>query len=105
MPSKQRDRPRGPGLEPSRRGRPTTRCYSGRVDAKGACQVGSQYPKYAELNDDALDRVKALELELDACLVAFKPEFKVADLDRDQLTRLRALEQEIGAELVCYRRA
>ena len=67
--------------------------------------MGSQYPKYAELNDDALDRVKALELELDACLVAFKPEFKVADLDRDQLTRLRALEQEIGAELVCYRRA
>jgi hypothetical protein len=66
--------------------------------------MGSRNPEYAELPGNALDRVKALEQELDGCLIAYKPAFRVADLDQEQLARLRALEQEIGAELVCYRR-
>lgn len=65
--------------------------------------MASTQNRYARLDRDSLGRIRALEENLGACLVAFDTEYQIADLSREELTQVQALEQELGVALVCYR--
>ncbi|MFN2223293.1 MAG: hypothetical protein PVH65_16975 [Chloroflexota bacterium] len=56
----------------------------------------------AELDQERLARLKELEAELGAVVVAYRPTYAPADLDQSQLARLRALEAELGFVLVAF---
>ena len=59
--------------------------------------------KYANLDEGDLDKVKALEDELGACVLALTPNFSFAKLENEQVEKLKALEKELGVVLVAYR--
>ncbi len=56
----------------------------------------------AQLDEARLAKVKKLESDLGAIVVAYQPTFKPADLDRSQLARLREVEEELGFILVAF---
>ncbi|HSO05841.1 MAG TPA: hypothetical protein VLW45_01265 [Pelomicrobium sp.] len=58
----------------------------------------------APLDADQLDRLRALEQELGASVVAYEP-VRFAGLSDDQVRRLQALERELGVVLLAYPRA
>jgi len=59
--------------------------------------------KYANLDEADLEKVKALEEELGACVLALTPNFSFAKLDEAQIQKLKELEKELGVVLVAYR--
>ena len=58
--------------------------------------------KIADLDEAGLARVRALEKDIGACVLALEPKVKLRDLSEDQLERLRAAEQELGLVLLAY---
>ena len=56
----------------------------------------------AELEDEQLAKVKALEEELGKVIVAMRPYYPVANLNKEQVERLQDLEQELGVVLLAY---
>jgi len=59
--------------------------------------------KYAELDENDLEKIKTLESELGSCVLALAPNFKFANLDDQQIEKLKELEKELGVTLVAYR--
>ena len=57
----------------------------------------------AELSPENVAKLKALESELNAVVVAYQPSYKAAELDETQLARVRAMEAEQGLILVAFR--
>jgi len=64
--------------------------------------MNSRRLEIAQLDRERLARVKELESELGAIVVAYQPTYKPAELDQSQLARLRALEAELGIVLVAF---
>jgi hypothetical protein len=58
--------------------------------------------KVAELDPARLEKVRKLEAELGAYVVALEPEFRLAELTAEQVERLRAAERELGVVLLAY---
>ena len=58
--------------------------------------------RIAQLDDDRLAKVKALEDELGYCIVAVEREFSLASLSADQVRKLQAAEEEMGVVLLAY---
>jgi hypothetical protein len=56
----------------------------------------------AQLDPERLAKVKELESELGAIVVAYQPTYRPANLDQSQLARLRDLESELGFVLVAF---
>jgi hypothetical protein len=59
--------------------------------------------KIAELDQERLARLQALERDLDVCLVALEPAYKLAELSDEQLEAIKASEDEMGVVLLAYR--
>jgi hypothetical protein len=66
--------------------------------------VAMQNVRIAPLDSAKLDRVRALEDELGASVVAYEPTL-YAGLSDEQVRRLQTLEQELGVVLVAFPRA
>jgi hypothetical protein len=58
--------------------------------------------KVAELDPARLEKVRKLEEELGAYVVALEPQFRLAELTAEQLGRLEAAEKELGVVLLAY---
>jgi hypothetical protein len=58
--------------------------------------------KLAQLEEDRLAKINALESELDAVVVAYEPSYRPAELSEAQLTKLRAVEAELNLILVAF---
>ena len=56
----------------------------------------------AELDPARLEKVRKLEKELGAYVVALEPQFRLAKLTAGQLDRLTAMERELGVVLLAY---
>jgi hypothetical protein len=59
-------------------------------------------PGQAELDPGRLEKVRKLEEELGAYVVALEPEFRLAELTTEQLARLEVAEKELGVVLLAY---
>lgn len=62
----------------------------------------SDFLKVADLNEEDVTRLRALEQELGVHIMAFEPGLNVADLSSEQLARIRMLEKELGVTLIAY---
>lgn len=58
--------------------------------------------KIAELNADSLAKLRALEEEIGACVLALEPKVKLMDLSDEKLERLQSAEEELGVVLMAY---
>jgi hypothetical protein len=58
----------------------------------------------ADLDDGALDKVRALEEQLGCPLVAYAPETPYAPLTDEQVAALQRTEAQLGVRLLAYRR-
>lgn len=58
--------------------------------------------KVAQLDAEALDKVRALEDTLGAYVVALEPDYPLADLSDDELAQLQELERALGVVLLAY---
>ena len=62
----------------------------------------TQFLKIANLEEESVARIRALEEELGSHIMAFAPGPDVASLPADQLERIKALEEELGVTLLVY---
>ncbi len=58
--------------------------------------------KIADLDEASLAKVRALEEEIGACVLALEPKVKLRDLSEEELERLRSAEDELGVVLMAY---
>ena len=58
--------------------------------------------RIANLTEEQLDRLRALEAELGTWVVAVQPEIRLARLTMEQLGELAAAEKELGVVLLAY---
>jgi hypothetical protein len=58
--------------------------------------------RIAQLDEERLTRLRALEGELGTCIVALEPQYPLADLSEKQLKQLQAEEQGLGVVLLAY---
>ncbi len=63
------------------------------------------YVKYPQLDGEKMQKLKALEQELGAWVVAVEPQATVAELPPDKLRKLQEAEKELGVVLLAYRPA
>ena len=59
--------------------------------------------KIAELADESVSKIKALEKETGFHIMAFEPEIELAMPTADQLARIKELEKEINVNLLAYK--
>lgn len=57
----------------------------------------------AKLDEDATSKVRSLEQELDAHVMAFERGQQLADLDDSQLSKVKQIEDELGVTLLVYK--
>ncbi|MDX1686515.1 MAG: hypothetical protein R3248_00895 [Candidatus Promineifilaceae bacterium] len=62
----------------------------------------TQFLKIANLEEESVARIRALEEELGAHVMAFTPGPDVASLPPEQVERIKALEEELGVILLVY---
>lgn len=65
--------------------------------------MSTAYVKYPNLDPQRMAKLKSLENELGAVVVAVEPETQVAELPPDKLQRLLDAEKELGVILLAYR--
>ncbi|MGD2147364.1 MAG: hypothetical protein PVH41_11780 [Anaerolineae bacterium] len=58
--------------------------------------------KIADLDEDRLSKVQALERDLGVCVLALEHRIALRDLSPQQLERLRAAEEALGVVLMAY---
>lgn len=58
--------------------------------------------KIADLDDQSLQKIRALEEEVGACVLALEPRVKLMDLSEEQLESLKSAEEELGVVLMAY---
>lgn len=59
--------------------------------------------RIADLDSARLEKVRKLEKELGAYVVALEPQVPLAKLTGEQLARLEAAEKELGVVLLAYK--
>ena len=60
--------------------------------------------KIAKLDPASLEKLRVMEEEFGACILALEPYYPVAELPAAKLKRLQVLEQELGVVLLAYQR-
>ncbi len=58
--------------------------------------------KVAQLDETNLNRLRTLENELGARIVAFEKQYPLANLSEEQLKQLQTAEKELDVVLVAY---
>ena len=56
----------------------------------------------ARLDEDALEKLRVLEEEFGALILALEPRYPVAELPPARLAELQQLERELGVVLIAY---
>jgi len=64
--------------------------------------MAAQHLKVAQLDEARLTKLRALEQELGACVVAVQKDARFADLSERQLKRLQAGEKDLNVVLLAY---
>jgi len=59
--------------------------------------------KIAELSDEKVSKIKALEAETGFQIMAFEPAVEVAVPSEDQLAKIKELEGELNVTLLAYK--
>jgi hypothetical protein len=67
--------------------------------------MNAQGLKIAELDENDLSRLHALEEELGTTIVALEPDYPIAELSAEQLAHLQESEQKMGVVLLAYERS
>ena len=62
----------------------------------------TQHLRIAELDPEAVAKIRTLEDELGMHIMAFGEPLRFAGLLRDELAKVTALEEELGVTLVVY---
>lgn len=62
----------------------------------------TQHLRIAELDPEAVAKIRALEDDLGMHIMAFGKPLRFAGLLRDELAKVTALEQELGVTLIVY---
>lgn len=60
--------------------------------------------KFANLDEQAVKRVKAIEEELGMVVLVMEPHYPAAQLTDDQVQRLQQLEDELGVLLLALKK-
>lgn len=55
------------------------------------------------LDEAAVTKIRALEKEIGACVLALEPRYPVKQLCEEELAKVRKLEDELGVVLLAYR--
>jgi hypothetical protein len=63
------------------------------------------YVKYADLDRQQMEKLKALEKDLGSWVVAVQPQAQVAELPPEKLRQLQEAEREMGVILLAYKQA
>jgi hypothetical protein len=60
----------------------------------------SAYLGVANLRDEQINELKALESEMGVVIIAIKPTVPIAPLSQDQIAKLQAVERKMGVILL-----
>lgn len=58
--------------------------------------------KIADLDEASVERIRALEGEINAHVLALEPKVTLRELNEAEMEKLRALEDELGVVLLAY---
>lgn len=58
--------------------------------------------RVAELDEQAVDRIRSLEKDINAHIMALEPQVNLRDLDEEGMRKLRELEDALGVVLIAY---
>lgn len=58
--------------------------------------------RVAELDQQAVDRLRSLEKDINAHIMALEPQVSLRELDEDEMRKLRELEEALGVVLIAY---
>jgi len=58
--------------------------------------------KLASIDEIALERIRNLEQELNAHILALEPQVTLRELDEQDMEKLHRLENELGVVLIAY---
>ena len=58
--------------------------------------------RIANLDQERLEKLKELEAEIGAVILALEPQYMPADLTEEQIAKLRAMEDDLGVVLLAY---
>lgn len=58
--------------------------------------------RVADLDQQAIDRLRSLEEDINAHIMALEPQVSLRELDEDDMTKLRELEEALGVVLIAY---
>ena len=61
--------------------------------------------KFANLDQQALDKVRQMEEATGTLIIAVEQEYPIAKLTQDQLASLQQLEEQLGVVLIAYQRS
>ncbi len=62
----------------------------------------ANFLKIAQLDDDGVGKIRALEIETGKHVMAFTSGLEIANLTEAQLAKVRTLEEELGVTLLVY---
>lgn len=63
----------------------------------------TKFLKIANLEEESLAQIRALENDLGVHIMAFRPGLDIASLPDDKVERIRALEEKLGVTLLVYK--
>lgn len=58
--------------------------------------------RVADLDEQAVDRIRSLEKDINAHIMALEPQVNLRDLDEEGMRKLRELEDALGVVLIAY---
>jgi hypothetical protein len=58
--------------------------------------------EFADLDEEAMNRVRALEQDIGGCVVALQRRISLRDLSNEDLKKLQAAEEDLGVVLMAY---
>lgn len=58
--------------------------------------------RVADLNQEAIDRIRSLEKDLNAHIMALEPQVNLRELNEDDMKKLREVEEALGVVLIAY---
>lgn len=58
--------------------------------------------RVADLGQEDVDRIRSLEKDINAHIMALEPQVKLRELDEEGMKKLRELEDALGVVLIAY---
>jgi hypothetical protein len=58
--------------------------------------------EFADLDEESMNKVRALEEDIGGCVVALQRRISLRDLSPEQLDKLQSAEEELGVVLMAY---